>query len=106
MRSLVKMSARKAEHSCLSSSPQSTSGSSSADIVIHGQQRPGVGLARHGYWLAQPTTVTVATNGTHTLRIQVREDGVAVDQIVLSPDAYLHAAPGPVSNDSTIVRKR
>ena len=51
----------------------------------------------------EPTTVTFATSGTHTLRIQAREDGVALDQIVLSPGRYLQTAPGAVSNDSTIV---
>ena len=57
------------------------------------------------YWLAQPTMVTFAAGGTHTLRIQTREDGVRIDQIVLSPSKYLNAAPGPVTNDSTIVPK-
>jgi hypothetical protein len=63
------------------------------------------GWQHTAYWLSQPTTVTFPTGGTHTLRIQVREDGVQLDQIVLSPGKYLKAAPGPVSNDSTIVSK-
>ena len=29
-----------------------------------------------------------ATTGTHTLRIQVREDGLSLDQVVLSADRY------------------
>jgi phosphatidylserine/phosphatidylglycerophosphate/cardiolipin synthase-like enzyme len=57
------------------------------------------------YWLNQATTVTFATSGTHTIRIQVREDGVMLDQIVLSPSTYLSTPPGPVTNDSTIVPK-
>jgi hypothetical protein len=57
------------------------------------------------YWLNQATTVTFANGGTHTMRIQVREDGVMVDQIVLSPSKYLQNAPGTVTNDSTIVPK-
>jgi hypothetical protein len=57
------------------------------------------------YWLNQGTTVTFADSGTHTVRIQVREDGVMLDQIVLSPDTYLTTAPGSVTNDSTIVPK-
>jgi hypothetical protein len=65
----------------------------------------GWGWQHTAYWLSQPTTVTFPTGGTHTLRIQVREDGVQLDQIVLSPGTYLHSAPGPVSNDSTIVPK-
>ena len=45
------------------------------------------------------------SSGTHTIRIQVREDGVQLDQIVLSPSTYLNTAPGGVTNDSTIVPK-
>ena len=59
---------------------------------------------QHGaYWLSQATTVTFPTTGTHTLRIQIREDGVQFDQIVLSPTTYLNVAPGPAGGDSTIV---
>jgi hypothetical protein len=65
----------------------------------------GWGWQDGAYWLSQATTVTFPTTGTHTLRIQVREDGVEFDQIVLSPSTYLTTAPGSVSNDSTIVAK-
>jgi hypothetical protein len=50
-------------------------------------------------------TVRFATTGTHTLRVQVREDGVQFDQIVLSSAQYLNAAPGGPTNDATIVPK-
>jgi hypothetical protein len=63
------------------------------------------GWQNTAYWLSQPTTVTFATSGTHTLRIQVREDGVEFDQIVLSSSQYLTAAPGGYTNDTTIVPK-
>ena len=49
--------------------------------------------------------VYFANSGTHTLRIQVREDGLSIDQIVLSPQAYLNSAPGAVVNDTTILPK-
>jgi len=39
------------------------------------------------------------------LRIQVREDGLSIDQIVLSPQNYLTTAPGAVTNDATILNK-
>jgi hypothetical protein len=65
----------------------------------------GWGWANGAYWLSQPTTVTIAASGSHTLRIQLREDGVQLDQIVLSPTTYLNSAPGPATNDSTIVPK-
>src|SRR5262249_13322796 len=50
-------------------------------------------------------TVRFATTGSHTLRIQTREDGVQIDQVVLSPATYLTSAPGQPSNDATIVPK-
>ena len=65
----------------------------------------GWGWANGAYWLAQPTTFTFATSGTHTMRIQLREDGVQLDQIVLSPTTYLNTAPGPATSDATIVPK-
>jgi regulation of enolase protein 1 (concanavalin A-like superfamily) len=64
----------------------------------------GWGWENTAYWLSQPTTLTFGS-GPQTLRIQVREDGVQIDQIVLSPNTYLNTAPGPVTNDSTIVPK-
>ncbi|HEY1910518.1 MAG TPA: phospholipase D-like domain-containing protein [Vicinamibacterales bacterium] len=73
------------------------------------------GWVNSGYWLVQETTMTFASSGTHTLRLQVREDGVQWDQIVLSPVNFFNAsascptscgsAPGAVSNDHTIVPK-
>jgi hypothetical protein len=41
--------------------------------------------------------------GPQTIRIQPREDGLTIDQIVLSPAAYLTTAPGAPKNDTTIV---
>jgi hypothetical protein len=35
----------------------------------------------------------------------VREDGVQLDQIVLSPVTFANSAPGPVTDDHTIVPK-
>ena len=63
------------------------------------------GWQNAAYWLSQATTVTFANSGTHTLRIQVREDGVQFDQIVLSPGSYLNSPPGPPGGDTTIVPK-
>jgi hypothetical protein len=70
-----------------------------------GASLQGWGWVNSAYWLSQPTTLTFAGSGSHTLRIQVREDGVEFDQIVLSPTTYLNTAPGPASNDATIVPK-
>jgi HKD family nuclease len=43
------------------------------------------------------------TSGTQTIRIQTREDGFSIDQIVLSAGTYLNLAPGALKNDSTIL---
>src|SRR6266480_5272562 len=55
----------------------------------------GWGWQNTAYWLSQVTTVTFAAGGSHTIRVQIREDGVELDQIVLSSQTYLNAAPGP-----------
>ena len=65
----------------------------------------GWGWPAGAYWLTQPLTVRFATAGAHTLRVQIREDGVELDQVVLSPTLYMSAAPGPVVNDQTIVER-
>ena len=63
------------------------------------------GWQRNAYWLADTGDVWFQNSGAHTIRVQVREDGVEVDQIVISPVTYATNAPGPVSNDTTIVTK-
>src|SRR5688572_16422888 len=40
---------------------------------------------------------------TETIRVQAREDGISIDQIVLSPVTYATRAPGAAKNDATIV---
>ena len=43
------------------------------------------------------------TSGPQRVRIQMREDGLAIDQLVLSAVTYLKAAPGAIKNDATIL---
>jgi hypothetical protein len=43
---------------------------------------------------------------TQTLRIQQREDGYAIDQIVLSPVTYMTRAPGGLKNDTVILTEQ
>ena len=43
------------------------------------------------------------TGGPQTIRVQQREDGIAIDQIVLSPVTYRAKSPGTVKNDTTIL---
>ena len=49
--------------------------------------------------------MSFVASGTHTLRIQTREDGVQLDEVVLSPSAYLSSSPGQVVDDNTKVLK-
>jgi hypothetical protein len=51
------------------------------------------------------TSIVFSQSGLQTLRIQPREDGLMIDQIVLSPDKYLVASPGAMKNDATIVSR-
>ena len=44
-----------------------------------------------------------ARTGPQRIRVQVREDGFGIDQIVLSPGRYLTTAPGALKNDVTIL---
>jgi phosphatidylserine/phosphatidylglycerophosphate/cardiolipin synthase-like enzyme len=44
-----------------------------------------------------------ANSGEHTIRVQVREDGLSIDQIVLSRDLFLNTAPGTTKDDGTIL---
>ena len=43
------------------------------------------------------------SSGTQTIRIQVREDGFSIDQIVLSPGTYRFSSPGALKNDGVIL---
>jgi len=47
--------------------------------------------------------VYFSATGPQTLRVQTREDGFAIDQIVLSPAAYLSKSPGAPKNDTRIL---
>jgi hypothetical protein len=44
-----------------------------------------------------------ASSGPQRIRIQAREDGLGIDQVVLSADQYLMSAPGALKNDATIL---
>ena len=52
---------------------------------------------------AMGPAVYFAATGLQTLRVQVREDGLSIDQIVLSPQSYLTSAPGLLKNDTAIL---
>jgi hypothetical protein len=73
------------------------------------EEGTGAGLSEWGWaddaygGLAAP--IYFASTGTQTIRVQVREDGLSLDQIVLSADMYLTASPGASKNDATIVER-
>ena len=81
-------------------------GTTSATVVsiedCSGCGLSGWGWADNGYG-SDGATITFAASGTQTLRVQRREDGLSFDQIVLSPQKYLSAAPGATKNDTTIL---
>jgi hypothetical protein len=51
------------------------------------------------------TPVRFAAGGTHTLRVQRREDGFAFDQVVLSSSRYFMKSPGPLKAASTVLAR-
>ena len=65
----------------------------------------GWGWQDNAWWLAQSVVVKFPSTGSHTIRVQTREDGVQIDQIVLSDAKYLSAAPGGLKSDTTVVPK-
>jgi len=72
----------------------------------------GCGLAAWGwqdnvYGLnVPPVYIYFATTGPQTLRIQAREDGLSIDQIMLSPTTFRQTAPGTLKNDTRIYPRR
>jgi len=81
-------------------------GSTSALAVVledgTGAGVQGWGWADSGFGtLGQP--VYFNQDGTQTLRIQQREDGARIDQIVISANTYADRSPGVVRNDKTFV---
>jgi hypothetical protein len=79
-------------------------------LLVNLERCAGCGTSNWGwyntaYWLNQSTNIRFTTTGKHTVRVQIREDGVELDQIVLSPVKYLSSAPGAVVNDTTILAK-
>ena len=77
---------------------------SSAEVVLQsGSSDPSIsgwGWADNG-WGVAGASIFFDITGTHTVRVQQREDGAIVDEIVLSPDTYFSSPPGPRDNDTT-----
>jgi len=81
-------------------------GSTSATVVsledCSGCGVSGWGWSDNGY-ASDGQTIYFAADGLQTLRVQGREDGLVVDEIVLSPQKYLFSAPGATKQDTTIL---
>lgn len=65
-------------------------------------QRSGWGWQDNG-WNGLGSLIYFAESGVQTLRLQRRQDGIGIDQIVLSPARYLGSSPGADRNDRTII---
>jgi hypothetical protein len=64
----------------------------------------GWGWSDNGYGLdVRGPTVYFESSGPQRLRIQVREDGLGINQIVLSAVVYGSLSPGATKNDTVIV---
>jgi HKD family nuclease len=71
------------------------------------EEAPSAGLSSWG-WADNMVSGNAApiyfeTDGQHTIRIQRREDGISIDQIVLSRDVYLSTSPGFAKDDGTVL---
>jgi hypothetical protein len=47
--------------------------------------------------------VRFAASGSHTIRLQRREDGISIDQVLLSNNRYINAAPGTPKATTTVL---
>lgn len=78
-------------------------------VVVNLEEGSGAGLSGwgwqdNGYGIGVlGPLVMFSVTGPQTIRIQTREDGLRIDQIVLSSERYLTAAPGAVKSDTTMV---
>lgn len=83
-------------------------GTASAAYVILEEDR-GRGVAGWGWqdnaWgtNVEPSPIYFASTGRKTIRIQTREDGFAIDQILLSPLNYRTSSPGALKYDTVIL---
>jgi hypothetical protein len=93
-----------------SGTPYTIGTTAAADVNL--ENCSGCGVSGWGWqdngWGAQVDgpNITFTSGGATTLRVQTREDGTYIDQIVLSPATYLSSAPGPLKNDETILPKQ
>ena len=81
-------------------------------LAINLEECSGCGVSGWGWrderWGSKlngaPALLRFPEGGWRRLRVQTREDGVSIDQIVLSSERYLTAPPGPAKRDTTILQ--
>ena len=80
-------------------------------LAVNLEECSGCGVSGWGWeddgWGAvnrNGVTLKFQRMGWHRIRIQSREDGVSIDQVVLSAEKYRTARPGTAKNDTTIVK--
>ena len=80
--------------------------SSAAEVNLEDCSGCGVsgwGWQDNGYGGAMGPAIYFETTGPQRLRVQTREDGFSIDELVLSSGRYLMQSPGALKNDTTIV---
>ena len=83
---------------------------STSGTTVQIEDCSGCGLAGWGWndngYTSTPgalgQTFYLANSGAHQIRVQVREDGLSIDQIIISKDTFLSQAPGYPKYDGTI----
>jgi len=54
--------------------------------------------------LPNGVTVRLPDGGFQSIVLQTREDGVSIDQVILSSEKYMTTRPGAAKNDHTILQ--
>jgi endonuclease/exonuclease/phosphatase family metal-dependent hydrolase len=82
-------------------------GSTSAIKVIlqscNGAAMSNWGWRDAGWCGVQGAAVVFASSGIQTIRVLQRQDGVSIDQVVISSSRFAGAAPGPFTSDNTFL---
>ncbi|HSE32188.1 MAG TPA: PKD domain-containing protein, partial [Pyrinomonadaceae bacterium] len=83
--------------------------STSSATMFNVEDCTGCGLSQWGWndnaFGGMGPLIYFASTGSQTIRVQLREDGLAIDQILLSPATYLYSGPGWGKNDTVILQK-
>jgi hypothetical protein len=95
----------------VSGTPVYRTGTTSS-LEVNLEECSGCGLSGWGWrdqrWgptlTSQPVLLRFPQGGTQYLVIQSREDGLSIDQIVLSSEKYVTMRPGADKNDATILQ--